>query len=60
MSSSEITHMFQQSLGGVGSAMLKLIRGYESGEDAAETFGKVFFNGFIPRYDNQALKKRSC
>lgn len=57
VSSSEITHMFQQSLGGVGSAMLKLIRGYENGEDAAETFGKVFFNGFIPRYDNQALKK---
>lgn len=57
VSSSEITHMFQQSLGGVGSAMLKLIRGYESGEGAAETFGKVFLNGFIPRYDNQALKK---
>nr|DAR25221.1 MAG TPA: Large polyvalent protein associated domain 38 [Caudoviricetes sp.] len=57
VSSSEITHMFQQALGGVGSTALKVIRGIENGESGAETMGKVFFNGFIPRYDNQALKK---
>ena len=57
VSSSEITHGFQQALGGIGSTALKIIRGMESGESGAETASKVFFSGFIPKYDNRALKK---
>lgn len=56
ISASEITHGFQQTLGGVGSALLKVMRGLEGGKSPSEITADVFASGFIPRYDNGALK----